>query len=144
MNFKVVYNSYYQKDRNDPAFYTWDSPEWVATVHLDEKSLEIWSVGEMKIYLENEEIIRYSDDLISNGIDTDEKLFDIPSEAWHNNSWLELRDYEGEWIGDVWSGHVYHDVQEAVDACLALLQEPEFISEFPCKNPHFVVGSAHE
>lgn len=138
----IKYCDYYDSTRNDPAFYTWDSPEWVATVKVEDRLLEAWVVGEMRIYLENENIIRYSDDLFSNSIDTDEKLFNLSSDLWHNNSWIELRDYEGEWIGDVFSGHIYHDIPEAVEAMEMLLKEPEFLAEYPCKNPNYVLESA--
>jgi hypothetical protein len=138
----VRYCDYYDSTRNDPAFYTWDSPEWVATVEVEDKLLEAWVVGEMRIHLENESIVRYADDLFSNSIDTDEKLFNLNSDFWQNNSWIELRNYEGEWIGDVFSGHIYHDIPEAVEAMEMLLKEPEFLAEYPCKNPDYVVGSA--
>lgn len=141
--YTVRYCDYYDESRNDPAFYTWDGPEWVATVETDGRALEAWTVGEMRIYLNNEEtIVRYADDLFSAGIDTDEKLRAVDDgswDTWINNSWIELRDYEGEWIGDVWSGHIYHDVNEAVEAMKALLVEPEFLAEFPCLKPADVV-----
>lgn len=145
--FVVRYCDYYDPSRNDPAFYTWDSPEWVATVQIEDKCLEAWVVGEMRIHLNNEEtIIRYTDDLFHADIDTDEKLQAIDDgsfDTWINNSWIELRDYEGEWIGDVWSGHVYHDVSDAVEAMKALLTDPEFLAEYPCKSPLSVVESTH-
>jgi hypothetical protein len=137
---KATYCDYYDPTRNDPAFYTWDSPEFVAAVEVDGRGLEAWVVGEMKIYLENEDIVRYTDDLISNSIDTDEKLSNLSSDLWENNSWIELRDYEGQWIGDVFSGHVYHDIPEAVEAMKELLVNPEFISEYPCLISEDVVG----
>lgn len=141
----VRYCDYYDPSRNDPAFYTWDSPEWVATVEVDDRSLEAWVVGEMRIQLPNEEIIRYADDLPWAGLVNDKDLYalsdkDDSFDVWINNSWIELRDYEGQWIGDVWSGHIYHDVQEAVEAMKALLTDPEFLAELPCKNPDYVVG----
>ena len=146
---KIKYCDYYDETRNDPSFYTWDSPEWVATVEVEDRLLEAWVVGEMRINLPNDEIVRYADDLFNNGITTDEQLNSLTEDdgafdIWQNNSWIELRDYEGEWIGDVWSGHIYHDITEATQAMIALLNEPEFISEFPCKNPDYMVGSANE
>jgi hypothetical protein len=142
---RVRYCNYYDPSRNDPAFYTWDSPEWVASVEVDGRALEAWVVGEMRVHLPNEDIVRYTDDLISADIDTDEKLLklteDYPTiDMWQNNSWIELRDYEGQWIGDVFSGHIYHDVTEAVEAMKELLQNPEFLSEYPCLVPEDVVG----
>jgi len=141
---RVRYCNYYDTTRDDPAFYTWDTPEWVASVEIDGRALEAWVVGEMRIDLPNEDIIRYTDDLISAGIDTDEKLNKIGNEddsfdAWINNSWIELRDYEGEWIGDFFSGHVYHSVSEAVEAMKELLKNPEFLSEYPCLISESVV-----
>ena len=143
---KIRYCDYYDPSRNDPAFYTWDTPEWVATVEFEDRLLEAWVVGEMRIITQDDQILRYTDDLIHYGIDSDEKLQALDDgswDIWQNNSWIELRTYEGEWIGDVWSGHVYHDVQEAVQAMQALLTDPEFLTEYPCKNPDYVVGSAH-
>lgn len=141
----VRYCDYYDPTRNDSAFYTWDSPEWVATVEVEDRLLEAWVVGEMRIIMSDDSIIRYADDLFHAGITSDEQLQALDDgswDIWQNNSWIELRDYEGEWIGDVWSGHVYHDIPEAVEAMKILLKEPEFLSEFPCKNSDFVVGSA--
>lgn len=135
----VRYCDYYDETRDDPAFYTWDTPEWVATVELNGRALEAWTVGEMRINLDNDSIVRYTDDLLAHGIDTDEKLYKLDSEAWINNSWIEFRDYEGEWIGDVFSGHVYHSVKEAVLGMQACLEEPEFLAEYPCLIPADVV-----
>jgi hypothetical protein len=137
---RTRYCNYYDETRNDPAFYTWDSPEWVASVEVDGRALEAWVVGEMRIDLPNEDIVRYADDLISAEIDSDKKLEELSSDFWENNSWIELRDYEGQWIGDVFSGHIYHDVTEAVEAMKELLVNPEFISEYPCLISEDVVG----
>lgn len=137
---RVRYCSYYDESRNDPSFYTWDSPEWVASVEVDGRALEAWVVGEMRINLPNEDIVRYTDDLISAEIDSDKKLEELSSDFWENNSWIELRDYEGQWIGDVFSGHVYHDIPEAVEAMKELLDNSEFLSEYPCLISESVVG----
>lgn len=136
---KIRYCNYYDETRNDPAFYTWDSPEWVVTVEIDGRALEAWTVGEMRIYLPNDEIIRYADDLNHNEIYNDEDLYKVDDDYWINNSWFELRDYEGQWIGDVFSGHIYHSVQDAIDGMKACLSDPEFLSEYPCLIPADVV-----
>lgn len=136
----VRYCDYYDSTRNDPAFYTWDTPEWVASVEIDGRALEAWTVGEMRINLPNEDVVRYTDDLISNEIDSDNKLEELSSDFWENNSWIELRDYEGQWIGDIFSGHVYHDIPEAVEAMKELLKNSEFLSEYPCLISEDVVG----
>lgn len=145
----VAYCDYYNESCNDPAFYTWNQPEWVCTVYVEDKCLELWTVGDMRINMPNGDVIRYADDLFYAGIDTDEKLHKISDEDeafeyWINNSWLEIRDYEGQWIGDTWSGHIWHDVREGIEGCIALLTEPEFLAEYPCKNPNYVVGSAND
>lgn len=137
---RIRYCNYYDETRNDPAFYTWDSPEWVASVEIDGRALEAWVVGEMRINLPNDEIIRYGDDLNHNEIYSDSDLENVPSECWINNSWIELRDYEGEWIGDVFSGHVYHDIPDAVEAMKELLNNSEFLAEYPCLISSDVVG----
>lgn len=131
---------YYDETRDDPAFYTWDTPEFVASVEVNGRGLEAWTVGEMRINLPNDEIVRYADDLNHNEIYSDLDLENIPGECWINNSWIELRDYEGNWIGDVFSGHVYHSVTEAVEEMKELLVNPEFLSEYPCLIPEDVVG----
>ena len=140
MKIRTKYCHYYDPTRNDPAFYTWDTPEFVAAVEVDERGLEAWVVGEMRIDLPNEEIVRYADDLENNQIYTDEQLFELSSDFWQNNSWIELRTWEGEWVGDVFSGHIYHDIPEAVEAMKELLQNPEFLAEYPCIIQEDVVG----
>ena len=127
--FMIIYTSEYKKDRQDSAFYTWDGPEWVATAYFEDKALEVWTVGEMKILLPNDEgYIRYTDDLINYGITNDEQLQEFSdkySDSWIHNSWFEIRTTKGEWIDDGFLAHVYHSVEEAVDACLELMQNPE-------------------
>lgn len=136
----VRYCHYYDETRDDPSFYTWDSPEFVASVTDGIRQLEAWVVGEMRIDLPNDEIIRYADDLNNNEIYNDEDLYKVDNECWINNSWIELRDYEGEWIGDIFSGHIYHSVSEAVEAMKELLKDPEFLAEYPCLIEADVVG----
>jgi hypothetical protein len=136
---KIRYCDYYHPSSNDPAFYTWDSPEWIATVEFEDRLLEAWVVGEMRIQFPNEDIVRYSDELSWAGIANDSDIETIKPEYWINNSWIELRTYEGEWL----EGVVFHSVKEAVEGMQALLADEEFLMENPCKNPDYVVGSAH-
>lgn len=139
---RVRYCNYYDTTRDDPAFYTWDTPEWVASVEIDGRQLEAWVVGEMRIIMHDDGIVRYTDDLMHYEIDSDEKLeklSDDGDDVWHNNSWIELRDYEGQWIGDIFSGHVYHSVSESVEAMKELLKDSEFLSEYPCLISESVV-----
>lgn len=141
---EIRYCDYYDRERSDPAFYTWNESEWVATHEFEGRAIEVWCVGEMRINLPNGNVIRYADDLRDNGINSNEDLYNLTKDddafdIWENNSWLEIRDYEGEWIGDFFSGHIYHDVEEALDACAELLQDPEFLAEYPCLIPANVV-----
>ena len=136
---------YYDETRDDPAFYTWDTPEFVASVEVNGRGLEAWVVGEMSIYLPNDVTIRYADDLENADIYSDTQLHEIGRtdetlNAWEHNSWIELRDYEGEWIGDIFSGHIYHSVSEAVEAMKELLNNSEFLAEYPCLIEADVVG----
>lgn len=151
---EIRYNQEYTREKSDSAFWTWDSPEWVATYEFEGRALEVWCVGEMRIHVPDSHesgggIIRYADDLRQYGIHNNKDLEEFSNkyandDIWQNNSWFELRDYEGQWIGDVFSGHVYHDVEEALDACAELLQDEEFLAEYPCLIPSDVVGSAND
>lgn len=135
----TTYCENYHHTRLDSAFYTDYMPEWVATVKIKDRLLEVWTEGDMRIFIDDE-IIRTSKELMEAGITTDNMLNSIPVDSWINNSWFTLRDYEGEWIGDVLSGHIYHDLFEAVAHAEKLLVDPEFLAEYPCLNPNYVVG----
>jgi hypothetical protein len=91
-------------------------------VTAGERKFLIGVNGEMRFDLPNGEVWRYTDDLTSNKIDTDEKLFIFLSlypDAMTNNNWFEM--YE---VGDD-SGYsdVYETVDQAVEAVLTLLGE---------------------
>lgn len=140
----VTYCPEYTPDKNDAAFYTYPVIETVATVETDERWIEVACVGEMRIHHPNGNIIRYSEDLPWNGIHNDDDLNNLTKddeafEIWQSNSWFELFDTNGMALGDVWSGNVYYTVDEAVEACKVLLQEPEFLEEFPCLKRSAVV-----
>lgn len=69
------------------------------------------------------EVIRYSDDLCSAGIDTDKKLSDAFEEGrleWINNAWFDLyADAEG--ITDGWLNAVNHELSEAISQAQGLI-----------------------
>lgn len=139
----TTYCDNYDVFRQDSAFYTDPyGPTYVASVKIKDRLLEVWCVGEMYIYSEDDSTIRYTSDLLTRGVTTDAELEAFKGEWW-NNSWFELRDYEGEWIGGVLSGHVYHTVFEAVANAEKLLLDPEFLAEYPCVNPNFMLESDH-
>lgn len=141
---KVTYCPEYTPDCNDAAFYTYPVIETVATVETDKRWIEIACVGEMRIHHPNGNIIRYSEDLPWNGIHNDDDLNNLTKDdeafdIWQNNSWFELFDSSGRGLGDVWSGNVYYDVREAVFAATELIQDPEFLEEYPCLKRSAVV-----
>jgi hypothetical protein len=75
-----------------------------------------------------ETIIRYTDDLINYGIDTDEKLNELNKrfsdngyQIWHNNSWFEVYSKEDDFGYDV-----HHELDEAIDFAVAAIQEDEY------------------
>jgi len=115
--FEVSYTNLYQEDRQDAAFYV-DHPDsqWVATVERGDEKLEVWRVGVMKVWLPEDIdqdgiLIRYSDQLIENGITTDEELMNAEmSLDWQNNAWFEL--YHP--VSQEWTSVVAHEVYDAV------------------------------
>jgi hypothetical protein len=136
----TTYCDNYNISRQDSAFYTEPyGSTWVATVKVKDRMLEVWCVGDMYIYSEDDSTIRYTSDLLERGITNDAELESFRGEWW-NNSWFEFRDYEGEWISDVFAGTVYHSVFEAVANAEKFLLDPEFLAEYPCLNPDYVVG----
>ena len=128
MNNQTI-NIEYLFDRNpqqtDSAFYCWwHGWETLATVTAGEREFRIGVNGEMRFDLPNGEVWRYTDDLTSNEIDTDEKLtifLSLYPNTMTNNNWFEM--YE---VGDDsgWSD-VYDTVEEAIEAVLTLLGETQ-------------------
>ena len=112
-----------QPNQTDSMFHCWSHGwETLATVTAGERRFAIGVNGEMRLDLPNSEVWRYTDDLTSNKIDTDEKLFIFLSlypDAMTNNNWFEM--YE---VGDD-SGYsdVYETVDQAIEAVLTLLGE---------------------
>jgi hypothetical protein len=135
----VTYCDNYDISRQDPAFYTEPyGSTWVATVKVKDRMLEVWCAGDMYIYSEDDSTIRYTSDLLERNITNDSELEAFKCEWW-NNSWFEFKDSKGEWISDVFLGTVHHSVFEAVQNAEALLVDEEFLAEYPCLNPDYVV-----
>ena len=110
-DFQVEYTMLYAHDRQDAAFYA-DSPmqTWVATVEYGDDKLEIWRVGEMKIFRPDDEYaMRYTDQLFDAGITNDELLYD-PELVWDMNPWFEL--YHP--VSQEWTSVIAHEVYHAV------------------------------
>lgn len=81
--------------RQDPAWYTDNHATLVAEPTMDQKTIKVYCVGEMRIVnKETGAVVRYSTDLEDAGFYTDEDLDRIGEDGdpweWVNNSWFEL------------------------------------------------------
>jgi hypothetical protein len=143
INYKQAVSSYCQ----DPAFYTnIGNSETIAEVTHKGRTLYIDRVGEMylsipevpaeldmadpEVYNQDwhETVIRYTDDLESFGIKTDDQLRALDErfskngyEIWHNNSWFEVYSDEDDFGYDV-----HHELNEAIDFAFAAIQDDEY------------------
>lgn len=134
----VTYYGAYNQEQSDSAFYTHGYPETLASVSDGKRRLGVICVGEMRVLFpvgetenptKDYKTLRYTSDLLDVGIDTDSKLSDFTDywlerdfEVWVNNSWFELIDLDTEeYIEDT----ACHSIDEAVDACVQLLNTPE-------------------
>lgn len=134
----ITYYDVYNPEQLDSAFYVDGTSDVLASVSNGERRIGVCCVGEMRILfpeggVENPtadyRVLRYTSDLIEVGIDTDSKLSDFTDywrerdfDVWVNNSWFELFDLDAEeYIDDT----VCHSIEEAVDACVQILNSPE-------------------
>lgn len=114
--------------RKDPAFYVWDADAHVLVATItnvqENRTIYVYCDGIMRLNLwESEEarhmgldpaVIRYTDDLMSYGVDTDKKLEEADSRIeWINNTWFDL------YTDDGWFDCVCHDVDDAIDLAMA-------------------------
>lgn len=81
--------------QQDPAWYTDNHSTLVAERTVNQKTIKIYCVGEMRIVNQDTgAVIRYSTDLEGAGFHTDEDLDRIGEDGhpweWVNNSWFEL------------------------------------------------------
>lgn len=114
--------SYYcemKPEQTDSAFYCWSNGwETLVTVKAGKREFIIGVNGEMRLDLPNGDVWRYTDDLLDNKIDTDEKLYALDRDVWTNNNWFEM--YE---IGYDDSYDVFDSINDAIQQALALLNE---------------------
>ena len=99
--------------RNDAAFFTQyhdSDPVWFS----DDGEIVIYRAGEMRIHFVEPDgstsVLRYTNDLDSKGLDTDEKLADAEKAGkieWHNNPWFEVVYHDND------EGEVLIDFEEA-------------------------------
>jgi hypothetical protein len=116
--------------RQDSAFYTW-SPDW-ETVWADSTTprFRVYRNGEMRIHarkalLSDYEVLRYTDQLESFGIKTDEDLRKWEAKGaehfeWINNSWFEVVSVLD---GDEAFSEVFHELDEAIAQAKVLWEE---------------------
>lgn len=118
---KITYLVTPEEGQTDSAFYCWSEGwETLVTVECGDRKFAIGSNGEMRINLPSGDVVRYTEDLLSAGIDTDEKLVKILEdnpEAQVNNNWFEF--YEVNTQEDSWE--VYETIEEAIEAVKEIL-----------------------
>lgn len=111
--------------QTESAFHCWgEGYEVLSKVKYGEREFAIVSNGEMRINLKSGDVIRYTDDLLKLGIDTDEKFRDLVNspdkiDEWVNNNWYEF--WEVGVMEDYWE--VYETVEEAISAVTEILME---------------------
>jgi hypothetical protein len=123
----------------DPAFYAFSNHELVAKVSCGDRTISVYCDGELRLRVweskearidnSNLEVIRYSDRLVSAGIDTDEKLqkaLDEERIEYDNNPWFDLYAND-ESVGDQgWLNCVHFDVEEAILQASELITDEEW------------------
>jgi hypothetical protein len=135
----ITYQYMVPENQQDAAFHTHGpGNNCLAVVEHKGRKLFIDCVGEMYLIMlnitpegeinEGRDVIRYTDDLISHGITTDEKLrwytemtSEMGWEVWHMNPWFEVFSEE-----DDFGYGVYHEFYEAVDFALDAIKEDEY------------------
>jgi len=129
--------------KKDPAFYVWDADahQHTASVIMGDRLIRVFCDGKMRINLwdsaearergDDPEVIRYSDQLVGAGLNTDKKLWkavDAGRIEWDNNAWFDLYAY-GDGIEDGWLNCVHHDLDEAILQASGLIKDDEFWKE---------------
>jgi hypothetical protein len=114
--------------RQDSAFYTNEAGHEVAWQDAEKPRFYVIRNGEMRIHyspdLENQIVIRYTDQLEGIGVKTDadlEKFNELGDEmfTWVNNSWFEVLDSKDP---DYYS-EPYHSLDDAIGQAEVLQAE---------------------
>jgi hypothetical protein len=123
MEYTVEYLVEQDPQQTDSAFYCWTHGwEVLAVVKLGDREFHIGSNGEMRINLPNGDVLRYTSDLLSAGIDTDIKLSEfMEKHDWIHNNWFEI--YEKDSVGEWWE--VHETLEEAIEAVKEILTDNE-------------------
>ncbi len=106
-DFSVEYLVELNPNQTNSAFYCWSGGwETLAIVTTDKRKFHVGSNGEMRIDAPDGGVWRYTSDLISAGIDTDDKLADLEEKhpnMYINNNWFEF--YEPNAGNEWWEVH---------------------------------------
>jgi hypothetical protein len=123
MEYTVEYLIEQDPQQTDSAFYCWTNGwEVLAVVKSGDREFHIGSNGEMRINLPNGDVLRYTSDLLSAGIDTDIKLSEfMEKHDWIHNNWFEI--YEKDSVGEWWE--VCETLEEAIEAVKQILTDNE-------------------
>lgn len=127
MDYTVEYLVEPNPEQTESAFYCWTNGwEVLAVVKSGDREFHIGSNGEMRINLPNGDVLRYTSDLISAGIDTDTKLAEFNTahadqDVWVNNNWFEF--YEPKADDEWWE--VCETLEEAIEAVKQILIDNE-------------------
>lgn len=111
----------YNKQKQDSAWYTWGDTTEVVRVQYGESFYSVYCCGEMRLEYEGE-IMRYADDLESNGITTDKKLSKLTESddlIWVNNSWFEVVGKDEDWDYN----DPFHSVEDAIYSAITCLED---------------------
>ena len=123
------------ENQQDSAFHTMSADfEGLATLTYRTRVVYVCRAGEMRIEVpqfdadgewSHSDTIRYTDDLESIGIDTDEKLAELSEkyqdyDIWQNNSWFEV------YSDDYPDGEIYHEFNEAIKGALEFIKDDEY------------------
>jgi len=127
---EIEYKVEIDPSQKDSAFYcSHHGWETLATVTAGERRFVIGVNGEMRLDLPNGDVWRYTQDLLENNIDTDEKLSIFSAlypNAWTNNNWFEMYEINADGEDCGWFD-VYDYVTDAVEAVREIL-ENEMVS----------------
>jgi hypothetical protein len=120
MEYTVEYLIEQDPQQTDSAFYCWTNGwEVLAVVKSGDREFHIGSNGEMRINLPNGDVLRYTSDLLSAGIDTDIKLSEfMEKHDWIHNNWFEI--YEKDSVGEWWE--VCETLEEGIEAARHALE----------------------
>lgn len=135
---RVEFCPEYSRDKFDACFYVTDGPQWVATVYLNNRMLDVIRYGEMEIRLpDDHRPIKYSEHLETIGIDTDLKLQEMSDkyrihDIWVMNPWFELVTPDLENLDAA-----FISLDDAVNEAYTLLNDEKFLEIHPCVNPDY-------